>query len=80
MSLFTEYEKIRALKKTLSKGSKWEVVESSEDFYGRNSAGDMVYINNVNSTDVYYSYSSCYTFIHSRDIETFKRTFRPVVI
>lgn len=81
MSLFTEYEKLRTTRKSLTIGSNWEVVEQTEGYYGKNTIGAMVTLVEVTLTDVGYSYPYYIIepLIHLRDIETFKRTFRPVL-
>ena len=73
MSLFTEYEKLRIARKSLHIGSKWEIVESTWGETGN----DTVYITRLSQENVYYSYGGYITYY--RDIETFKRTFRPVI-
>jgi hypothetical protein len=108
MSLFTEYEKLKTVRKSLTIGSKWEIVESTEGYYGCNTLGGIVTLVELNSTDVGYTYTYSsyireplthlvelnstdvgYTYTYSsyireplthfRNIETFKRTFRPVL-
>ena len=81
MSLFTEYEKLRTVRKSLPIGSKWEIVESTEGYYGCNTLGGIVTLVELNSTDVGYTYSSYIRepLTHFRNIEIFKRTFRPVL-
>jgi hypothetical protein len=81
MSLFTEYEKLKTVRKSLPIGSKWEIVESTEGYYGCNTLGGIVNLVKVTSTDVGYAYSSYIVepLTHFRSIETFKRTFRSVL-
>lgn len=81
MSLFTEYEKLRTVRKSLPIGSQWEVIESTDGYYGSNTLGAIVNLVKVTSTDVGYAYTNYIRepLIHLRDIETFKRTFRPVL-
>jgi hypothetical protein len=81
MSLFTEYEKLKTVRKSLIIGSQWEVIESTEGYYGCNTLGTIVTLVELNPTSVGYSYSSYIVepLTHFRSIETFKRTFRPVL-
>ena len=83
MSLFTEYEKLRTAKKDLTKGSKWEVTIETYGANGRNTVGNTVYISRVTVGNVWYCDHRLELNTdrnhHSRDIEIFKRTFRPVL-
>lgn len=80
MSLFTEYEKIKALRETLPTiGSIWKVVESTRGTWGTNTPGAIVQIAKVDLTFVHYHYYGEENYSHCRDIETFKRTFRLVI-
>ena len=78
MSLFTEYEKLKTARKSLPIGSQWEVVESTWGETGNTRIKDEVYITKVSQEKVYYSYYGGHT-TYYRSIETFKRTFRPVL-
>lgn len=83
MSLFTEYEKLKTARKSLPIGSKWVVTIETYGTNGRNSVGNTVYISKVTRKDIWYCYSYSELFTegshHARDIETFKRTFKPVL-
>lgn len=76
MSLFTEYEKLRTARKSLTIGSRWEIVRGT---WGTNTPGDIVQIAKVDLTFVHYHYFGHENYPHRRDIKIFKRTFKPVL-
>ena len=74
MSLFTEYEKLRTARKSLTIGSRWEIVESTYGTWGTNAPGEVVQIAKVDLTFLHYHYFGHENYPHRRDIESVRVT------
>lgn len=83
MSYFHDYEKVKTLRKSLTIGSIWEIIEYSWYDNTYNTEGSKVCIKRHTLNGIEYSYVSGGIVNFSsfyRDKETFLRTFKPLAV
>lgn len=81
MSYFEQYEKIKHTRTHLPLGSIWEVIKSTDYCCGVNAVGDRVYLREVDSVHVHYSYYHGHILSrreYKRPITVFTKTFKPI--
>lgn len=82
MNYFEQYEKLKHTRTQLPLGTTWEVTESSDYSSGTTSVGDRVYLREVDSVYVHYSYYHGHIISpreYKRPIKVFTKTFKPIL-